>query len=102
MQAARIFVCALSEFPAGVQICQHQLDCRHFPFWMYIGWNPTAIVTHRDPAIDVNGHFYFGAKSCQVFIDGVIDDFVNQVMQSSLIGISDEHSWPFPNRFEAF
>src|SRR6266404_7203550 len=54
MQAAGIFVCALSKFSASVQICEHQLDGRHLPFGMDVGRDSPAIVTHRDRSIDMN------------------------------------------------
>ena len=102
MQAAGIFVSALPKLSAGMQVCQHQLDCRHLPFGVNVGRDSTTIVTHRNGSIDMNGHFDLSAKSGKVFVDGIIDNFVNQVMQPSLIGIADEHPWPFPDRFEAF
>ena len=102
MQAAGIFISALSKFSAGVQICQHQLDRRHFPFGMNIDGNAAAIVSHRDRSIDMNGHFDLRAKSRKMFVDGVIDDFVNQMMHPTLIRIADEHARPFPDCLEAF
>src|SRR5207253_1107197 len=85
MQAAGIFVSALSKFSAGVQICQHQLNRRHFPFGMNIDGNAAAIVSHRDRSIDMNGQFDLRTKSREMFVDGVIDDFVDQVMQPTLM-----------------
>ena len=102
VQSARILICALSEFSAGMQICQHQLDSRHLPFRMNIDRNTAAVVAHRDRSVDVNSHFDLGAKSCEMFVDRVIENFVNQVMQSAFVRISDEHSRPFPNCFETF
>src|SRR4051794_1792964 len=102
MQAAGIFVCALSELPASVQIRKHQLDCRHFPFWMDVDWDSAAVVADRNRSIDVNDNFNFGAKSGEMFVDRVVEDFVNQVMQAALIRISDEHSGPLPDGFQAF
>ena len=92
----------MAKFSAGVQICQHQLNRRHFPFGMNIDRNAPAIVSHRDRSIDMNGHFDLCTKSREMFVDGVIDDFVNQVMQPTLIRISNEHPGPFPDRLEAF
>ena len=54
VQAAGILVGALSKLSAGVQICQNQLNRRHFPFWMNIDGNAAAIVPHRNRAIDMN------------------------------------------------
>ena len=50
----------------------------------------------------MNGHFYLGAKSREVFVDGIIDYFVNEVVQPPLIWVSNEHPGPFPDRLEAF
>jgi hypothetical protein len=38
----------------------------------------------------------------QSFVDGVIDDFINQMMQTPFGGISDIHSGPFSDGFESF
>ena len=55
MQTAGIFVSALSKFSAGVQICQHQLNRRHFPFRVNIDRNAAAIVSNRDRPVHMNG-----------------------------------------------
>src|SRR4029453_4181192 len=101
VQAARIFVGALSKFSASVQIGEHQLDRRHFPFGMNIYGNSTAIVAHRYRSIDVDGHFYLCAKPGEMFIDRVIQYLENQVVQTPFIRIANEHSRPFSNRFQA-
>ena len=44
VETAGIFVGALSEFSAGVQVRQHELDRRHFPFRMNINRNATPII----------------------------------------------------------
>src|SRR5438132_13447674 len=101
MQTTGIFVRALSKFSAGMQICQHQLDRRHFPFGMDIGRDSPTIVTYRNGSIDMNGYFYIRAKSSEVFIDRIVDDFVNQMMQRPLIRISYEHPVLFQDWFES-
>ena len=78
VQAAGIFVSALSKFSAGMQIRQHQLDRWHLPFRMNIDRNAAAIVANGDRSIDMNGHFDLGAKSREMFVNGVIEDFENQ------------------------
>ena len=42
------------------------------------------------------------AESCEMFVDRVIEDFVNEMMQSAFVRITDEHARPFPDRFETF
>ena len=44
VQTAGIFVGALSEFSARVQIRQHQLDRRHLQFRMHVDRNSAAVV----------------------------------------------------------
>src|SRR5436309_15503075 len=69
---------------------------------MNIDRNAASIVSNGDRSIHMDDHFDLRAKSREMFVNGVINDFVNQVMQPSLIRISDEHPRPFPDRFEAF
>ena len=78
VQAAGIFVGALAEFSARVQIGQDQLDRRHLPFRMNIDRNAAAVIAHGDRAIDVDGHFDLVAKTGEMFVDRVVENFENQ------------------------
>ena len=69
MQAAGIFVGALAELAARVQIGQHQLHRRHFPFRMNIDGNAAAVIANGDGTIDVHGHVNFVAKPGEMLID---------------------------------
>ena len=69
VQAAGIFVSALAEFSARVQICQDQLHRRHFPFRMNVDRNAAAVVAHGNGTIDVHGDFDFGAIAGEMFVD---------------------------------
>ena len=57
VQTAGIFVGALAEFSAGVQIRQHQLDRRHLELRMHVDRNAAAVVADRNGAIDMDGDF---------------------------------------------
>jgi hypothetical protein len=37
-----------------------------------------------------------------MFVDRIIQNFENQMVQTSLIRIPDEHARPFPDRLQAF
>ena len=78
VQAAGIFVGALAEFSARVQIGQDQLDRRHLQFRMNVDRNAAAVVAHGDRTIDMDGHFDFVAIAGQMFVDRVIENFENQ------------------------
>ena len=102
MQAAGIFISALTKFSAGVQVCEHQLDRRHFPFRMNIDRNAAAVVAHGHAAIDMHRYFYLVTKSGEMFVDRIVQDFENQVMQTALIRVADVHPGAFADRFQAF
>ena len=38
----------------------------------------------------------------EVFVDRVVDDFPEQVMQSAVVDSADVHRWPTANRFQPF
>ena len=101
VQAAGIFVGALAEFAAGVQIRQHELDRRHLEFRMHVDRNAAAVVADGNRAIDVNGDFDLGAIAGEMFVDRVIEHLENAVMQTAFIGVADIHAGPFPDGFEA-
>src|SRR5204863_9639730 len=101
-QSARIHVCALTEFSSRVPIRQLQVNRWHLPYWMNVDRYSAAVVAHRDRSVDMDDHFDLCAKSCEMFVDGVIENFINQVMQSAFVRISNKHSRPFPDCFETF
>ena len=68
---------------------------------MLVDRNAAAVVDDPDPA---------AGKQCdldrvaagQGFVDGVVHDLVDQVMQAALTGRADVHARPLANCFEAF
>src|SRR5687767_5599044 len=50
----------------------------------------------------MNEDFYAIAVPCQRFVDGIIDDLVDQMMKSKLTGRSDVHCRPFSHSVPAF
>ena len=102
METAGIFVSALPKLTAGVQIGQDQLHGRHLKLRVHIDRDAPAIVANRNGTIDVNRNFDFTAKTGKMFVDRVIQNFEDAVMQTTLIGIADKHAWPLPHRFQAF
>src|SRR5262245_44106222 len=69
---------------------------------MDVNGNTAAIVDDRDAVIDVNGHFDRIAMTGKRFVDGVIDDFINKMVQTTLASVADIHSWSLVDRFQAF
>jgi hypothetical protein len=102
VQAARIFVGALSELSAGMQIGEHQLDCRHFPFGMNIYRNSAAVITHGQRSIYMDDYFYFCAKPSEMFVDRIVEHLENQMVQTPFIRVPNEHSRSLSNCLESF
>ncbi len=93
MQAARYLVVGGVELAAGVQHSENDLDSWHF-------FAVDDLVVHRDAAaviddgngvVDVDGDIDASRMSAECFIDGVIDDLVNQVVKAHFAGRTDVH-----------
>ncbi len=102
MQTARNFVAIGIEFSAGVQLGQHHLRGGNAFFRVDIHGNPAAVIDDGERVIDMDRDADFGAIAGQRFIDGVVDDFVDQMVQSHLTGGADVHGGTQPNRLQAF
>src|SRR5438045_9151679 len=50
----------------------------------------------------MHSYFNFRAVTGEMFIDRVIENFENHVMQAALIRVADVHSGTFANGLEAF
>src|ERR1700745_4184609 len=69
---------------------------------MHFNRDAAAIVPHRCRSVDVNGDVDLRAEARQMFVDRVIEYFKDTVMQPALVWVSDVHSRPLANRFQAF
>ena len=92
----------MAEFSAGVEAGQHQLDGGHFEFLVHVHGNTAAVVSDGDGAIHVHGYFDLRAVSGEVLIDGVVEDFENTVVETTLIGIADVHPGTLADGIKAF
>jgi hypothetical protein len=85
-----------------VQIGQDQLNGGHLEFWMHIDRDAAAIIFDGNGPINMHGHFNFAAVAGEVFVDRVIENFKDHVVQTTFVRVTDVHSGAFPDRFEAF
>ena len=69
---------------------------------MEVDRNTPAIVDDLDPTVGEQGDVDAGAVPRHCFVDGVVDDFIDQVMQTRRTGGSDVHTRPLADCFEAF
>ena len=101
MQSARHLVAVVVELAAGVQHRQHDFGRRPTAF-VHVGRDAAAVVDHRHRVVDVNGDVDFGRKPGQRFVDRVVDDLVDEMMQPGGSGRPDVHRRPLAHGFEAF
>ena len=67
---------------------------------MHADRNTTSVIFHRTGAICLKGHPYFITGTCQMLIHGIVDNLINQVVESFGRCTSDIHSRTFPDRFK--
>src|SRR6266550_1995491 len=80
VQSAGNFVGSFVELTAGVEFSQHYFSGGNFFGRMKVDGNTATVVDHRDAIIDVNGNFDVVAMTSQRLVDGVIDDFKNEMV----------------------
>ena len=102
MQSARNFVRALLELAAGVKHRVHDFERRALFSRMHIDRNSAAVVLDRNPIVAQNYDVDLRAVTGQRFVDRVVDDLIDEMMQPALGGVADVHPGAFANRFETF
>ena len=101
VQTARHLVAVVVELAAGVQHGQHDFGGR-LAALVAIDRNAAAVVDDRDRAVDVNRDVDLIAEAGQRLVDGVVDDFVDEMVQARRTGRPDVHGRPLADRLEPF
>ena len=101
MQTAGNLVAATAELAAGVQ---DRVD-------RFYGWtasllfdvdrDPASVVLHGHAVVRVDRDFNFGGKAGQAFVDPVVDDFPDQMVQALGAGRADVHAGTLADGFQA-
>ena len=102
VQTAGNFIAAAAEFTAGVQNRQNDGDRGQALLFVNIDRNAAPVVAHGDNIARQNFHFNVGAIAGKRFVHGVVDNFINQVVQSLRTGRTDIHTRAFADRFKPF
>src|SRR5258708_626482 len=103
MQSTGNFVGRSIKLSAGVQLGHHHLRRRNF-FSVdlhVIHGNSAPVVDYGDGVVDVNGDVNLLRETSKRFVDGVVHDFVYQVMQPHLTVGADVHGWTLAYRLHA-
>ena len=99
MQAAGHLVAVVVELAAGVQHREHDFR-RRFAALVLVGRNAAAVVDDGDGAVDVDRDVHLIAEAGQRLVDGVVDDLVDEMVQSGRAGRADVHRRPLADGFQ--
>ena len=103
MQAAGDFVGVVVEFAARVQHGHDDFGGAAAFFGVDIDRDAAAVVAHGDGFVLVDDDVDFGAVAGEGFVDGVIDDFKDHVMQAAaVVSVADIHAGADAYRFQSF
>jgi hypothetical protein len=90
----------LAVFAAGVEGGEDHLDAGNLVSGVNIDRDAAAVVTDADRAVDVDVDLDARAEVGEMFVDGVVENFGDAVMEGALIGAADIHTGLFADGFE--
>ena len=104
VQAAGIEVAVgLAELAAGMQHGEHQFQARFFVLRVQIDGDAATVVGDRNRGAGlVQRHGDVVAVAVQVFVDGIVDDFPDQMVQALIVDAADIHRRPLADGLQAF
>ena len=103
VESAGDLVALPAELAAGVEDGQDHLSRRLAPVLrVRIDRDPAPVVEDPTRAVGQEGDVDAGRVPRHRLVDGVVDDFVDQVVESGETGAPDVHPGAFTDRFEAF
>ena len=90
-----------TKLPTSVKHRQNRLQRRLARRWMHIRRDPPTIVPDRHhvrPQIHI--HVHTRRKSTLYFVNAIVQNFIDEMMQPPLPGTPDVHPRPLPHRVE--
>jgi hypothetical protein len=79
---------------------EHDFGCRAAAL-VHVHRNAAAIVDDCHRSVDVDRHGHIAAEAGQSFVDGVVDDFVDEVVQPARASRPDVHRRALADGFQA-
>ena len=100
--AGDLVAAAVAELAAGVQHGQHDLDGGQALLLHDRDGDAAAVVGDGDRVVRVDGHGDLRAEAGQRLVDGVVDDLVDEVVQTHHAGRADVHAGALADGLETF
>ena len=101
VQPAGYFVSPAAELAAGVQGGHHRFQPGLAGGRMHIHRDAPAVVGNGNQPIPAQGQVDPGAVAGHSLVHGVVQDFVDQVVQAALVGAADIHPGPDADGFQS-
>ena len=101
VQTAGNLVAAAAKLAAGVEDSEDDLQSGTAGLGLDVHGDAAAVVGDGDGVAGIDGHGDIGAVARQGLVDGVIHNFVHQVMKSRLTGRADVHARALAHRLQA-
>ena len=102
VQATGNFISAAAEFAARVQDGEHHGHGRDADLVVNADGDTAAVVRHADDTVGQNLYVNLVAVTGEGFVDGIVYDFIDEVMKSARTCRADVHTRPFAYRFQPF
>jgi hypothetical protein len=100
VQSTRNRVSAAAELAAGVENREYHLDSGFSLSGVHIDRDSAAVIDTANGTIRKNRDLNERAVASKRFVHGIIDDFVNKMVQTALASRPDIHSGTLANGFE--
>ena len=102
VQTTGNFITAITKFTTSVENSHNNFNCRLTFFFHHINRNTTTIIAYGNTVISVDDYANVVTESSQSFVDTVIDNFINQMMQTTSRGTANIHCGSFTYCFQTF
>src|ERR1017187_2520975 len=101
VKAAGDFIAFVIELAAGMQHGHHHLRGGDAFFFMQVHRDAAAVVHYRYGIVVVDRYVDFRSVACQSFVDGAVDHFITEVMQTCFAARADVHGGAQTHRLQA-
>ncbi len=101
MESSGYLISATTEFASGVQITHNHFKSGFLFGRVHAHGNTPAIITDAYGTVRVNGYPDAFTEARHRFIDGIIDNFPNQMMQATRGCITDIHARALADRVQS-
>jgi hypothetical protein len=85
-----------------MQDCHDHLEGTAAFLGVHVGRDAASVVLYADGVVRVDAYFYVPAVSGEGLVDGVVDHFVDEVVEALDTDIAYVHGRPFPDRLQTF